>query len=139
MKKVLNIKILLLAIGAFAVPGAAKAASLLEIYQQALQSDPQIHEAEARRLAALEAKPQARSFLLPQVFANGDWTKVDASGSSFEPSIGDTITFDQETDGPSWNFELRQTLFRWDQMVNLRRAAGSDRTRGGTLLRCAGR
>lgn len=122
MKKVLNIKILLWTIGAFAIPGVAQAASLLEIYQQALQSDPQIHEAEARRLAALEAKPQARSFLFPQVSANGDWTKIDASGSNFEPSIGDTITFDQETDGLSWNFELRQTLFRWDQMVNLRRA-----------------
>jgi len=122
MKKVLNIKILLLAIGAFAVPGAAQAASLLEIYQQALQSDPQIHEAEARRLAALEAKPQARSVLLPQISANGDWTRADASGSNFEPSIGDTITFDQDTDGPTWNFELRQTLFRWDQVVNLRRA-----------------
>ncbi|MDH3616160.1 MAG: TolC family outer membrane protein [Gammaproteobacteria bacterium] len=122
MKKVRNIKILLLTIGAFAIPGVVHAASLLEIYQQALQSDPQIHEAEARRLAALEAKPQARSFLLPQVSANGDWTKIDASGSTFEPSIGDTITFDQDTDGLSWNFELRQTLFRWDQIVNLRRA-----------------
>jgi hypothetical protein len=36
-----------------ALPGAALAASLLEIYQQALQSDPLIHEAEARRMATL--------------------------------------------------------------------------------------
>ena len=32
--------------------GPAHSASLLEIYQQALQGDPQIHEAEARRLSA---------------------------------------------------------------------------------------
>ena len=38
--------------GMIAAPSDAHAASLLEIYQQALQSDPQIHEAEARRLAA---------------------------------------------------------------------------------------
>ena len=42
-----------------AVPSVGNAASLLEVYQQALQSDPRIHEAEARRLAALEAEPQA--------------------------------------------------------------------------------
>jgi outer membrane protein len=122
MKKVKIINALLITIGSFTLPGMAQAASLLEIYQQALQSDPQIHEAEARRLASLEAKPQARSVLLPQISANGDWTKLEASGSSFEPSIGDTINFDQDTDGPSWNFELRQTLFRWDQVVGLRRA-----------------
>ncbi|MGI9247417.1 MAG: TolC family outer membrane protein [Woeseiaceae bacterium] len=122
MKKANIINALLIAIGAFTLPGVAQAASLLEIYQQALQSDPQIHEAEARRLAALEAKPQARSVLLPQISASGDWTKLDASGSSFEPSIGDSVTFDQDTDGPTWNFELRQTLFRWDQIVGLRQA-----------------
>ena len=42
-----------------ALPGLASAASLLEIYQQALQSDPLIHEAEARRMATLEAMPLA--------------------------------------------------------------------------------
>ena len=46
-------------------PLSAGAASLLEIYQQALQSDPQIHEAESRRLAALELAPQARGLTVP--------------------------------------------------------------------------
>ncbi len=122
MNKIKQINSLLIVLSAFALPGVAQAESLLEIYQQALQSDPQIREAEARRLASLEAKPQARSVLFPQISANADWTKVDASGSSFEPSIGDTINFNQETDGPSWDFQLRQTLFRWDQVVGLRQA-----------------
>ncbi len=121
MKKVKNINILLIVIGAFALPGMAQAASLLEIYQQALQSDPQIHEAEARRLAALEAKPQARGVLFPQISANGYWNKVEASGSSFNVATG-TTPFDQSTDGTNWDVGLRQTLFRWDQVVNLRRA-----------------
>ncbi len=34
----------------------ALSASLLEVYQRALQSDPLIHEAESRRLAALEGE-----------------------------------------------------------------------------------
>ncbi len=77
MKKLKTINSLLLVLGAFTLPGAAQAASLLEIYQQALQSDPQIHEAEARRLAALESKPQARSVLLPQLSASGEWSRVE--------------------------------------------------------------
>ena len=36
-------------------PVTSQASSLLEIYQQALQSDPQIHEAEARREELIDA------------------------------------------------------------------------------------
>ena len=45
MKKVYIINALLLITGALAVSSPAYSASLLEIYQQALQGDPQIHEA----------------------------------------------------------------------------------------------
>ena len=45
----------------------AWAADLLAVYQRALQNDPQLREAEANRLAALESKPQALSALLPQL------------------------------------------------------------------------
>ena len=121
MKKLKKINALILLIGFFAVSGPAQAASLLEIYQQALQSDPQIHEAEARRLAALEARPQARGALFPQVSANSSWSKSDSSGSDFNVAIG-TTPFDSDTDGTNWNVQLRQTLFRWDQVVNLKRA-----------------
>ena len=79
MKKYNQISVLLFAITALASPATADAASLLEIYQQALQSDPQIHEAEARRLAALEAKPQARSVYLPQISLDGSYTKSERS------------------------------------------------------------
>lgn len=121
MKKVKNINALLIILCTFAVPGAAQAASLLEIYQQALQSDPQIHEAEARRLAALEAKPQARGVLLPQVSGAGFWSTTERSGSSFDFVTG-TTPFSTSSDSSNWDVELRQTLFRWDQVVNLRRA-----------------
>ena len=59
MNKIKSLNVLLALAGMLAMPGSAFAASLLEIYQQALQSDPAIHEAEARRLAALESKPAA--------------------------------------------------------------------------------
>jgi outer membrane protein len=125
MKNIINIKALLIFFSAIALPCAAQAASLLEIYQQALQSDPQIHEAEARRLAALEAKPQARGVLLPQVSFNGDWTKSEFDGTSVEissdGSLG-SLTSASESEVTRWQFSLRQSLFRWDQIVGLRRA-----------------
>lgn len=116
---------LLLSLGAFLVAGPAQASSLLEIYQQALQSDPQIHEAEARRLAALEAKPQARSVLLPQVSFSGDYTSSESDGTSIEIdsdfNIG-SASSESEADTTRWQFSLRQTIFRWDQIVGLRQA-----------------
>jgi outer membrane protein len=134
MNKAMNIRILVILMGSLAVPAAGEAATLLEVYQQALQSDPRIHEAEARRLAALEAEPQARGVLLPQIEFNSDWTKTDSSGSG----VGNDITVDSDTGEISvvpvpfsseirdettrWQFSLRQTLFRWDQIVGLRRA-----------------
>lgn len=109
-------------VGLVVAPAGANAASLLEIYQQALQSDPQIHEAEARRLAALEAKPQARGVLLPQVSASGGWDQTKSDGRQFSPLIGSGYSFDGDSDDADWNVTLRQTVFRWDQIVNLKRA-----------------
>jgi len=122
MNKVKNINALLLIIGIFAVPSTTNAASLLEIYQQALQGDPQIHEAEARRLAALEAKPQARGVLLPQVTVGGRWSTFDTEGSSFSLGLNRTVEVTQSTDQRTFSANLTQTLFRWDQIVNLKRA-----------------
>lgn len=122
MKNSNIINVLLISLGTIVLSGSASAASLMEIYQQALQSDPQIHEAEARRLAALEAKPQARGALLPQVNATGDWNETDASGSSFSFINNETTTYDQSSSNTNWSVSLRQSLFRWDQIVNLKRA-----------------
>lgn len=122
MKKVIIINALLLTLGVIALSGTADAASLLEIYQQALQSDPRIHEAEARRLAALEAKPQARGVLLPQLSFAGAYTRSSASGTTVVPPLTTPFTNDSESEGTTWRFTLRQSLFRWDQIVNLKRA-----------------
>ena len=125
MKKANSFKALALVSVLTTVPGTAFAASLLEIYQQALQSDPAIHEAEARRLASLEAEPQARGALFPQISASGDWTKNDDAGTSIDADAqGNFGSFSStaESETTSWQFTLRQTLFRWDQIVGLRRA-----------------
>lgn len=121
----MNINKVLLTIAALGMTGSIQAESLLEVYQQALQSDPRIHEAEARRLAALEAEPQARSLYLPQIDLNADWEQSDSSGTSiFEDSTGLPVSIDTETEAETtrWQLGLRQTIFRWDQIVGIQRA-----------------
>jgi len=126
MKQVNKINHLFLALGFIVLSAPAHSASLLEIYQQALQGDPQIHEAEARRLAALEAKPQARGVLLPQIGFGGSYTTSERSGPDLiqpdpdQPPI--PVTSTTESDILQYGFQLTQSLFRWDQIVNLKRA-----------------
>jgi outer membrane protein len=122
MKNINIFNALLLTLGVFVVSGPAHSASLLEIYQQALQGDPQIHEAEARRLAALEAKPQARGVLLPQIGFGGSWTDSNSSGLNIEADSDIPFTSANNQEITEWGFTLTQSIFRWDQIVNLRRA-----------------
>ena len=122
MKNINIFKCLLLSLGTFVVSGPAYSASLLEIYQQALQGDPQIHEAEARRLAALEAKPQARGVLLPQIGFDGSWTDSNQSGTNIEPDSTIPFTSENKQEITQWGFSLTQSIFRWDQIVNMKRA-----------------
>jgi outer membrane protein len=113
--------------------GAASATDLLAVYQRALQNDPQMREAEATRLAALEAKPQALSALLPQLSASGLVSRERDSGSSntTEPISNGTgpqslVTFPFEgrvdTTTHRYGVDLKQNIFRWENWVALQRA-----------------
>ncbi|UCG73160.1 MAG: TolC family outer membrane protein [Chromatiales bacterium] len=102
----------------------AHATDLIEIYAQALTSDPQLREAEASLQATLQRKPQAIAALLPQVSAG--WTYDDNKnntrairgvGSVVAPSITDTTS-----DGWGWSVDFTQTLFRADQWLRVRQA-----------------
>lgn len=124
MKNSNLIRSLALVLAVAAAPATSHAASLLEVYQQALQSDPLIHEAEALRLAAQEAEPQARGFVLPQLNASGSWTTASQDGSQLEfveaTNSLESFDFESERDTLQWSLNLSQTLFRWDQFVNMK-------------------
>jgi outer membrane protein len=110
---------------------AARGENLLEVYQAAVKSDPIVREAEANRLAALEAKPQARALLLPQVSLGGQLYTSESDSESYFPQV-DTTTGEvisvgnrNETDTDSyWDYtaQVTQTIFRWDQWQTLKRA-----------------
>jgi len=113
------------AAASLALIGPVAAADLTEIYHRALRNDPQLREAEANHLASLEARPQALSALLPQLNATGDYTHDDLDQTSLtflgvQGLVPLPIT--TKSDNKQWGIELRQTVFRWDQISTLRQA-----------------
>lgn len=114
---------LLLALGLLAAP-AGHANSLMDIYEKALLSDPQIREADANRLAVQEGRPIARGALLPQVTGRAGFSKDASAGIStntFSGAVGTTDSTSR-SETKNWALELRQTVFRWDQWVRLNQA-----------------
>jgi len=108
-----------------------RAENLIEVYLDAVRSDPLVREAEARRSAALEVKPQARALLLPQVNVGGQIYTANADGESTFPQVnqttGNIVTVGNKSStdvDQYWDYraELTQTLFRWDQWQELKRA-----------------
>src|SRR4051794_5593698 len=85
----------------------AHAADLVQIYQQALQSDPQLREAEANRLAAREAKPIALASLLPQLNGTGSVGHDDISGKqSVIVTQSTSVSYKTNSDTTQYNLEL---------------------------------
>jgi len=129
MKRLLTVLALCLA------AAAAPAADLLAVYQRALQNDPELREAEANRLAALESKPQALAALLPQLTGSGTVSREHDSGSSNttepvttggpgSPVVLESFPFEGRvaTTTHRYGIDLRQNLFRWENWVALKRA-----------------
>jgi len=117
-----------------------RAENLIEVYLDAVRGDPLVREAEARRDAALEAKPQARGALLPQVNVNGQYATRDSDGDNVFNQVVDPdndpttdnnvivpVRSSQSSDSDFWNYqaEITQSLFSWEQWQALKRADSS--------------
>jgi outer membrane protein len=117
--------------------GTAGAADLLSVYKDALANDPQIREADALRKASREARPQAWSNLLPQITGSAQATRGKTDQSQPRPQnitdpvtgqpTGQSVLVPQFTESrPSteqWQFDLRQNLFSWSNLAQLRAAS----------------
>ena len=117
--------LMLLPVAALLASSLASGDTLLQIYEKAVQSDPQIREAEANRLAVRQGKPIARGSLLPQITGRGDFTKqrtVSETTSNDAQSGLFQLNTKRRVDGPSWSLDLSQSLFRWDEWVRLGQA-----------------
>ena len=83
---------------------AARADTLLEIYELALQNDPVLRAAEANFRASREIEVQARSELLPQIGAQASYGESDLSTKSKYNFFSNP--FDQELQGENKNYYL---------------------------------
>lgn len=103
----------------------AHATSLLDIYDRAAQSDPQIRAAEANRLATREAKPQAWAALLPDIAAVGDWSVVRNGGhqtTATDLASGEQFVSQRGTvRGGSWGVQAVESINIPLMLRNLKR------------------
>ncbi len=103
------------------------AADLLQAYELARQSDPQLAAAEANRLAQGEGPVQARAALLPQISADASLSDRDSSGSSVgtRPNPDGTVSFgvsssESDTRSRSYGASLNQTIYSRANYTRLR-------------------
>lgn len=97
--------------------GLSHSATLLEIYEQALDNDPELAAARAAYEAGLESKKIGRSFLLPQISGAASYSENDTESKSVQTLVingaaVDSVS-DRESDGDSTSYSvtLRQPLF----------------------------
>jgi len=122
---------LALAIALFPVAGA-QAEDLLQTYELARASDPQLAQAESSRLITREGAVQARAALLPQIDATGTFRRSESTGpgreqiTTVDPVTGEPvfefITGDSETTSNSRNYGVNvdQVLFDLGAFSRLR-------------------
>ncbi|HTE51511.1 MAG TPA: TolC family outer membrane protein [Kofleriaceae bacterium] len=113
------------------VGGRAHAGDLLETYEIALRSDPQMAGAEANHLARRESVPQARAALLPRVNGSASISRTDNRSTSFTTSPdpedpGGTVFGESESRSENTNrsvgVSLSQSIYDHANWTRLRAA-----------------
>ena len=96
------------------ISGAVLAEDLLDTYQLAKQNDPQLAAAEASYLATSETKSLSRAGVLPSI-------NLSASGSrnAEEFTVAGSGSREKNYTNYSYRLELRQTLYRRDNFLQL--------------------
>jgi len=109
---------LILTTTASLISTGAAAVTLLDIYQLAINNDPQYHAVEAAYLASLESKNQSRALLLPSINLNANTSKnkqETISSGFFALGI-------RRFNSSAYTLSLTQPLFNYDYFVQLRQS-----------------
>lgn len=133
-----------------ATAGTATSADLLEAYELARTSDPQLAAAEANSLAIGEGVVQSRSALLPQVNGEVSLTNSDGSSTRFgeRPNADGSVSFGpvtgfSDTRSREYGITVRQSLYDHSNYTRLkssraraeRAVADFDSANQGLMLR----
>jgi outer membrane protein len=114
---------------------AASAKDLAGVFEDAVHNDPVIRQADANRLAAREARPQAISALLPQVNGTASATRDHNAGVQDQvevvnpstpggPEIPEVYPLPvvANTTTRTWAVNLTENLFSWTNWMALKAA-----------------
>jgi outer membrane protein len=106
--------LLLTSLGGLMSPPARAAEDLLSVYTLALQADPVFSAAAATREAALEAVPQSRAVLLPNIGLSGN-----VSRDRFDPRNDEPTSY---ATNQNYSVQLRQSVYQRDRLVQREQA-----------------
>ncbi len=98
------------------------AQDLTSVYAQALQQDARLAAATARHQAILQARPIARSALLPQISAMAEWSHHDQQYRDV-PLATQSIYNDDKYNRTRFQLELNQSLYNgeyWSELSQSR-------------------
>lgn len=106
---------------------AAQANELMRVYDLAAQNDPVLDAAAHQRDAGRQARPLARSALLPQITGTVGYSKSKSDGTESTafpgtPPSGPTPVSRDSTDDAA-TITLNQSLFDWAAIQRLRQAS----------------
>lgn len=105
---------------ALALPGIAQANDLLHVYDLAAQNDAAIQGAHYARDAAVEAKPQARAALLPQLTGAYSYGYATTDGTFTQNGV--KIPIDNYGTDDSLTVTLNQSVFSLEHWRRLQQA-----------------
>lgn len=114
----------------FMLTQSVNAAGLIEVYQQALQSDPTFKAAYATEMSVAESVPSSLASLLPQVGLGSSigWTKTATDSNNYATGASHTnaplhTTLRQRT--TDVNLNVTQKIFDFNNWLKLASAAAS--------------
>ena len=114
MNRPLTALVVTAALGLFAVAGPASGEDLMQIYRDAVKSDPALASAQANWQATQENLPQAKSALLPNASA-----AAGASGNRYDTTIKTDPPTELARNYAQYNaiVSASQPLFRYQNMI----------------------
>src|SRR5213082_2000091 len=119
------IRALIIALMLLTLSGVAASKDLAGVFEDAVHNDPVIRQADANRLAAREARPQAWAQVLPQLTGTASATRDHNSGYQdeiFAPPAVQRFLTTTDTTTQKWAVNLRQNLFSCEKWMTLKEA-----------------
>ena len=113
---------LALALATLLLPLCAQAEDLVQAYELARNSDPQLAAAESGRLATREGAVQARASLLPQLSGDGSYSRSNSESEGSQAFGGTLFTSDSENNTTSrqYGLNLSQMVYDHSNITRLR-------------------